>query len=245
MKNEDFEKLIKSLESKIIACDNLLGEISEDNPIENITVGKLKEIRQFSVEAYRTQTNILMIDTYHVIGMGNLNAVQLGIFTKLIREYSSYRPDLNALVRWNGSIDTLPKIPRRTKFKLLELGLELVSGRGGQIEEEVIDLPETVDDRHIDVDNASKEPVGEYDTENKCIIFNKDEYISLVDFLRTLPMFKTGNRDNFLKAVENRGKYVGLSFKAIDSKKLTATLITKSDTHKDKADKLLKQIYQK
>ena len=33
MKNEDFEKLIKSLESKIIACDNLLGEISEDNPI--------------------------------------------------------------------------------------------------------------------------------------------------------------------------------------------------------------------
>ena len=58
-------------------------------------------------------------------------------------------------------------------------------------------------------------------------------------------MFKAGNRDNFLKAVENRGKYVGLSFKAIDSNKLAATIIVKSDTHAEKIDRLFKKIYQK
>ena len=142
MNKTDFETITSKLEARINACDKTLGLITEDNSIENITLAQLKAIKSFAAREYPIQTNILLVDTYHVIGMGNLSAVQLGIFTKLIKRYTEYRPDLNALTKWDGNIDTLPKIPKRTKFKLLELGVELVSGRGGEIEESLEEAEE-------------------------------------------------------------------------------------------------------
>jgi hypothetical protein len=93
-----------------------------------------------------------MVDLYHIIGMGNLSAMQLGKVYKLIRAYSTYRPDIKAISKWDGNLTSLPQIPKRTSFHLTNFDLVLIGGRGGEIEEEI----ETVDDYNT----ITKTPTG-------------------------------------------------------------------------------------
>ena len=120
MNKEDFAKITSVLEAKVDLLDRTLGPITEDNPLECLSIKQVKEIVEISTKELNTMTNILMVDTYHILGMGKLSPTQLSTFTRLLRAYSSYRPDLKAIVKWNGKITSLPKIPKRTKFKLLE-----------------------------------------------------------------------------------------------------------------------------
>ena len=197
MNKSDFEIIKTNLEARIEACKQTLGLITEDNPIENLTVAQLKAAKAFVKDEYVKQSNILLIDLYHVIGMGNLSAVQRGIFNKLIAEYASYRPDLNALNKWTGNLYNLPKIPKRTKFKLKELGLELVSGRGGEIEEISESLPseESLEDKMVEKDMKDAldglTPVGVYKLSDNAIIVPEDKLTSFSEFIINLKCFQT------------------------------------------------------
>ena len=197
MNKSDFEIIKTNLEARIEACRHTLGLITEDNPIENLTVAQLRTAKTFVKDEYVKQSNILLIDLYHVIGMGNLSATQRGIFTKLIAEYASYRPDLNALNKWNGNLYSLPKIPKRTKFRLKELGLELVAGRGGEIEEISESLPseESVEDTMVEKDMKDSleglTPVGVYKLTDNAIVVPEDELTKFSEFIINHKCFQT------------------------------------------------------
>lgn len=213
MNKTDFETITSKLEARINACDETLGLITEDNPIENITVAQLKAVKAFAVSEYPIQTNILLIDSYHVIGMGNLSAVQLGIFTKLIKRYAEYRPDLNALTKWDGNIDTLPKIPKRTKFKLLELGVELVSGRGGEIEEiseEADEISESTAVTKTEVNPETLVPVGRYDQVKGMIMVEPDELEAFAEFITHHKLFKTVPPEMLVNKIMTQQAYCGI-----------------------------------
>ena len=145
MNKEDFEKIESGLTERVELCDKYLGMISEDNPIENISLRQALDAREFCIKEVAVQTQILMVDLYHIIGMGNLSAMQLGKVTKLIKAYSMYRPDIKAISKWDGNLTSLPQIPKRTSFHLTKFELVLIGGRGGEIEEDT----ETVDDYNL------------------------------------------------------------------------------------------------
>lgn len=216
MNKSDFEIIKANLEARIEACKQTLGLITEDNPIENLTVAQLKAAKAFVKDEYVKQSNILLIDLYHVIGMGNLSATQLGVFTKLIKEYASYRPDLNALEKWTGNLYNLPKIPKRTKFKLKELGLELVAGRGGEIEEISESLPseESIEEKLMteDVrDNvAGITPIGVYKVSENAIIIDKDDVTKFSEFIVNHKLFKTQAPLLIEQHIKQQKQYGGL-----------------------------------
>jgi hypothetical protein len=168
---DDFEKIESGLTERIELCEKFLGMISEDNPIENISLKQALEARKFCIGEVAVQTQILMVDLYHIIGMGNLSAMQLGKVYKLIRAYSTYRPDIKAISKWDGNLMNLPQIPKRTSFHLTKFDLVLVGGRGGEIEEDV----ETVDDYNTItktptgfVPTPVSEPAGEVADDDLC-----------------------------------------------------------------------------
>lgn len=213
MNKEDFAKITSVLEAKVALLDRLLGPITEEHSLDLISVKQLKEIVEVSEEELLAMTNILMVDTYHIIGMGNLSPTQLSTFTRLLRAYSSYRPDLKAIVKWDGKITNLPKIPKRTKFKLLEFDLELINGRGGEIEE----ISETVDDynnKHIV--NNPKEPItvglGSWDDSKNLICVPMAELESFLQFIRTKKHFGMAPISTLRKALVNGGEYCGVSW---------------------------------
>lgn len=216
MNKEDFEIITAKLKERISACEETLGLITEDNSIENITVAQLKAVKAFAACEYPRQTNILLIDSYHVIGMGNLSAVQLSTFTKLIKQYTEYRADLNAITKWDGNIDTLPKIPKRTKFKLLELGVELVGGRGGEIEkasEEADEVLESTESTTITKTVANPEtlvPVGKYDSSNGMIIVEPDELEAFAKFITHYKPFKIVSPEIMVDKIMTQQIYCGI-----------------------------------
>lgn len=138
MTKENFKIVEDSLNARIDVCKKYLDGITNENDLENLTISQIKELKTFCDDEVVRQTNILMVDLYHIIGMCDLNASQLTRLMKLIKAYSSYRPDIKAIAKNDfTNIYDLPKIPQSTKFKCYEFDLELINKRlDGAIEVE-------------------------------------------------------------------------------------------------------------
>jgi hypothetical protein len=208
MNKEDFAKITSVLEAKVDLLDRTLGPITEDNSLECLSVKQLNDIVEISAKELTAMTNILMVDTYHIIGMGKLSPTQLSTFTRLLRTYCSYRPDLKAIVKWNGNIASLPKIPKRTKFKLLEFDLELINGRGGEIEE----ISETVDDykNKTLVNTPAVTRVGSWDADNNRVCVPRTDIENFMHFIRTQKHFKDVPIDLLRRTLLIGGDYCGV-----------------------------------
>ena len=143
MKKEEFDLVIGALQERVDNCEKYLGEIKTTEDLKNITIGQALELRDFCVAEVEKMTKIAMVDLYHIIGMGDLSVPQMMKFVFLMKAYLAYRPNIKSISKGFDSITELPKIPVKTKFKLLALcDLTLTVGEG----EEAFEDNATIDD---------------------------------------------------------------------------------------------------
>ena len=221
LKKEDFETIVSTLKTHTEGCASKLDKIKTKNGIEEISVKELKELLEFCKSEYEIQTKILMVDTYHILGMGNLSASQLGTFTKLLKRYSSYRPDINTICKWNLDVFNLPKIPKKTKFRLLGFKIELVSGREDVEEfyedEETVETYEeakTVNKPEVKVEpEAAITKVGTLDPITKGIRCPIEQINSLIDFLvEALPLTNV-DKNSFREKILKCKNFCGIAWR--------------------------------
>ena len=143
MKKEEFDLVISALQERLDNCEKYLGEIKTTEDLKNITIGQALELRDFCVAEVEKMTKIVMVDLYHIIGMGDLSVPQMMKFVFMMKAYLAYRPNIKSISKVFDSITELPKIPVRTKFKLLALcDLALTAGEG----EEAFEDNATIDE---------------------------------------------------------------------------------------------------
>ena len=143
MKKEEFDLVIGALQERLDNCEKYLGEIKTTEDLKNITIGQALELRDFCVAEVEKMTKIVMVDLYHIIGMGDLSVPQMMKFVFLMKAYLAYRPNIKSISKGFDSITELPKIPVKTKFKLLALcDLTLTAGE----DEEAFEDNATIDD---------------------------------------------------------------------------------------------------
>ena len=143
MKKEEFDLVIGALQERVDNCEKYLGEIKTTEDLKNITIGQALELRDFCVAEVEKMTKIAMVDLYHIIGMGDLSVPQMMKFVFLMKAYLSYRPNIKSISKGFDSMTNLPKIPVKTKFKLLALcDLTLTAGE----DEEAFEDNATIDD---------------------------------------------------------------------------------------------------
>ena len=143
MKKEEFDLVIGALQERLDNCEKYLGKIKTTEDLKNITIGQALELRDFCVAEVEKMTKIAMVDLYHIIGMGDLSVPQMMKFIFLMKAYLSYRPNIKSISKGFDSMTNLPKIPVKTKFKLLALcDLTLTAGE----DEEAFEDNATVDD---------------------------------------------------------------------------------------------------
>ena len=143
MKKEEFDLVISALQERLDNCEKYLGEIQTTEDLKNITIGQALELKDFCVAEVEKMTKIAMVDLYHVIGMGDLSVPQMMKFIFLMKAYLAYRPNIKSISKGFDSMTNLPKIPVKTKFKLLALcDLTLTVGE----DEEAFEDNATVDD---------------------------------------------------------------------------------------------------
>ena len=143
MKKEEFDLVISALQERLDNCKKYLGEIKTTEDLKNITIGQALELRDFCVAEVEKMTKIAMVDLYHIIGMGDLSVPQMMKFVFMMKAYLAYRPNIKSISKGFDSITELPKIPVKTKFKLLALcDLTLTAGE----DEDAFEDNATVDD---------------------------------------------------------------------------------------------------
>ena len=143
MKKEEFDLVISALQERLNNCEKYLGEIKTTEDLKNITIKQALELKDFCVAEVEKMTKIAMVDLYHIIGMGDLSVPQMMKFIFLMKAYLSYRPNIKSISRGFDSMTDLPKIPVKTKFKLLALcDLTLTAGE----DEEAFEDNATIDE---------------------------------------------------------------------------------------------------
>lgn len=123
MNKKLFEQIYVNLQKRIDLCREQFDTLSSGISLEDLSIKQVKNLITFSKEEYEIQTHILMIDLYHILGMGNLTAIQVTTLVKLIKEYSSYRSLLNDLGKKEPDLNNLPVINLKpTKYNSTFLG---------------------------------------------------------------------------------------------------------------------------
>ena len=197
MKKEEFDLVISALQERLDNCEKYLGEIKTTEDLKNITIGQALELRDFCVAEVEKMTKIAMVDLYHIIGMGDLSVPQMMKFIFLMKAYLAYRPNIKSISKGFDSITVLPKIPVKTKFKLLALcDLTLTVGE----DEDAFEDNATVDDYTVlkQMNTKKDEEVSEKADEEQVVV--QGDCFSIVD--QTV-MVDMGQLGEFYKVLSN------------------------------------------
>lgn len=209
MDKELFAEILGSLEQRRDLCQKFLGGIYTTTDLSQISLARAAELKRFCVEEETIMTKICMVDLYHIIGMGRLSPTQMMKFTYLMQDYLSYRPAVKVFAQKLDRIEDLPKLPVKTKFRLLGLGnATLTYGEGDVVDEASVDdytklkaqptvaelpaeLPFTISGSKIQVDM------------NKLDLFTQ-----LMEGVFNTPL----SVDNLRNKINNRGEYLGIAW---------------------------------
>ena len=154
MKKEEFDLVINALQERLDNCEKYLGEIQTTEDLKNITIKQALELKDFCVAEVEKMTKIAMVDLYHIIGMGDLSVPQMMKFIFLMKAYLSYRPNIKSISKGFDSMTDLPKIPVKTKFKLLALcDLTLTVGEDEEAFEDNATIDEYTELKKVNVKN--------------------------------------------------------------------------------------------
>ena len=197
MKKEEFDLVIGALQERLDNCEKYLGEIQTTEDLKNITIGQALELQDFCIAEVEKMTKIAMVDLYHIIGMGDLSVPQMMKFIFLMKAYLAYRPNIKSISKGFDSMTNLPKIPVKTKFKLLALcDLTLTVGE----DEDAFEDNATVDDYTVLKQmNAKKdEEVSEKTDEEQVVV--QGDCFSIVDQTVMVDMGRLGE---FHKVLSN------------------------------------------
>lgn len=221
MKKEDFEIVQNKLKERIDLCEKYLGCLNEESNLDELSVKQVRLMKEFCDEEIKIQTKILMVDFYHVIGMGNLSVSQTGSFLKNIKIYSRYRPVIKTINKMELDFDNLPTIVNTgVSFKLLELGV-IVSNREDDLieecaEEETVEMyKDFLGDGEKPAESEIKEfwPVGTYDENLNKIKVAIGDIPQMTKFLiKNIKSFKVMGEANLRKAILDGKDYGGIKW---------------------------------
>ena len=198
MKKEEFDLVIGALQERVDNCEKYLGKIKTTEDLKNITIGQALELRDFCVAEVEKMTKIVMVDLYHIIGMGDLSVPQMMKFVFLMKAYLAYRPNIKSISKGFDSITELPKIPVKTKFKLLALcDLTLTAGEG----EEAFEDNATIDDYNElkKVNVKTDEEVSEKTDEEQVVV--QSDCFSIMDQTVMVDMGRLGEFHKVLSSL--------------------------------------------
>lgn len=227
MESKIFEEIYNNLLKRVEWCDAHINPIKKKEDFNSLTVKDYLELLATS-RTLQSDMDKILVETYHIIGMGNLTVRQQSQFISLLKRFLDYRSDLKVLSS-HGDAKSTPNIPTDSVYQLSILSSVILKRTGRGIPCSVVNLKET---NKESVNNNQpyicKQPVGKFNVEKGRVEFLKDDSESFVQFLWGHKHFKSGSIEAFRSAINQRGKYLGLQFEAIDSDTLCAKVTTKA-----------------
>ena len=216
MKQEIFDIIRTNLESRINSCKEHLDHIQTTEDLANISIREFVELKSFAKKEQVAMTEIVMVDLYHVLGMGELTVQQRNVFLKLINEYLSYRSDIKMLSVVDN-IEKLPKLPSGSSFKLRRLGdITLVSKLRGRCDGTTEPVVETVKvEDYGEAKHNDQAQAIEFDSiklQGNAIEFNQEDVEDVISIVNP-----AANKDKIFKAADSRIAYCDIVWEYTDN----------------------------
>ena len=204
MEKEQFQKIMEALSNRLRACALQLDTIHTTDDLSRLTMAQAADLKSFCIAEGELMTKIVMVDLYHIIGMGKLTPPQMMKFTYTIQAYLQYRPTIKALAKHLDSIFDLPKIPVETQYKLQGLG----------------DITLRTDCGDCEIDNAAVTDYTQLKAKDTKLPFRIEGHQIRVDmaqfdyFITLMSNIAKANVsiDNFKKKLETHSEYFGIEW---------------------------------
>lgn len=219
MKQEQFEIIENNLRKRISQCEEKLDNILSAEDLYNLKIKDFIELQSFCREEQIDMTEILMVDLYHILGMGKLTLTQRNTFLSLVNKYATYRSDIKCICSMKEISDMI-KLPSKSKFKLHKLGDVTVeseprgSGRVATVLEETNEVSDYSDAKKDDKALLSNIETYQY----KSIIISGDtitfDFHHAEDVIKCIA--KDASRKTLLKHCRNHTLYGGVKWKYIN-----------------------------
>lgn len=215
MKKEIFEIIQTNLQTRIDACKRHLDHIQTTEDLSKISIKEFIDLKTFCKHEQVDMTEIVMVDFYHVIGMGDLTITQRNKFLSMMYEYTSYRSDIKCISVMDN-VEKLPKLPSRSSFKLHKLGdITLTSKLRGRCKE---DVEPVVEELNVDDYNKAKQDdlvnvvqVGTIKMQGNVIEMKKEDVPEFIKILNP-----TGTKEKIYNAAHGRVSYCEIVWEWID-----------------------------
>lgn len=216
MEKAKFNLLIASIAERVEACKYMFNNVQTTADIEQLSLAAVRNLKLFCADEIEKMTKILMVDLYHIIGMGGLTPVQMMKFIYLIKDYCSFRPNIKAVANWGESLFDLPKIPAQTKFKLLALcEMELSVGESTEFEniaEDTASLDEYVQVTTMKNYTYSVDDV--FTVEGNKITVKLDMLPEFIKYLNEATKTE-GNVTTLLEKIKTNKSYFGITWDSL------------------------------
>lgn len=206
MEKELFNRIYMDLHKRVDDCLNHLMHITR---FDSLPISELKELKKWAEEEHDRMTTIAMVDLYHILGMGNLTAIQQTQFISQFKWYLSFRPMINTIITHFNSIDDIPVVPTGSSYRLhvLGAGRSLTTGTGLEVDE-------------ADVSDYSVPAVAPPVDETELPFYLSGDDLGVTEenlkafygIISKLVGGAAGTYENFSKKVKVGGTYFGISW---------------------------------
>lgn len=91
MVKEQFDNMMAQAINLYNKCETVVAQCGKKSDFENLTIKQAKHCVDLARVLQSQQDKLLKNELYHVIGMSDLNAVQMSMFLKVIKNISNTR----------------------------------------------------------------------------------------------------------------------------------------------------------
>ena len=204
MTNDTYKAITESLKAKILDCKTWLKGLDSSESYKYITICYAQNLKKWAAAELEDMTTLLMVDLYHIIGLGNMTAVQQTSFLKLLKEYMAFRPQLKRIVGHLETINDMPPEITSVQYTLKVLGKGKVLGTG---EEELAGITDYGKDSGFELDESITAPI--YSLIGKDVFLNEADVANFCKYSRMLGGSEAVEA-KMLAKMKNHGKYWGI-----------------------------------
>ena len=210
MEKEYYNKIINALDEKIKICKENFGLIKTKQDVENLSVVEARRLKDLAKTEVEDMTEIVMVELYHILGMGNLTVIQTTTFIRKMKEYLSYRPTMKNFSRAFNTLEDLPSIPPKTKYHLNHLG-DFWLVVGGDASEAVEDICSVQDYKSSNNEQIKAMNIY-FSIEGGKLRIHESYLKTLCDNCVLFGLGKNLNLETLNKKIENKGTYGGIQW---------------------------------
>lgn len=218
MTAERFSKIFDALLERKNKCDEILGSLFENPDISDRTIKEIVAIKEFCEAELPIMTNIAMCDLYHIIGMSDITPIQTMQFIKVFKEYIRYRVIVKLFTDKEFYIDEVPKLPKKSRYRMLELGnveVAVIFSNGLGDTLDVANLEEydiLKKNKHPDEPNPSPKPTLPFVLDGYSVIIKRSDIEKFTLLINEI-MHMDASIPNAVSKITNLKDCLGFSWK--------------------------------